>query len=259
LYLLNSPFLLERARSLAARPEVATAPSAEERVDALHRLVFARPATARERELGARLATAGIAEAVAPKPMNWAYGVGVFDAPAGQLKNFEPLPKFTGSAWQLGDGPAAARLTATGGYAGADPAQALVRRWTSPVEAVVRVTGKIQHMGNEGDGVRAVIVSSRAGELAAFNVKQSSAEATLAQIHIKPGDTLDFLVLCRADAAHDAFNWSPVIRRDPPAAEPERNEWNAAVDFSGPPPVPLTAWEKYAQVLLLTNEFAFVD
>ena len=31
------------------------------------------------------------------------------------------------------------------------------------------------------------------------------------------------------------------------------------IEFSGPPVIPLTCWEKYAQVLLLTNEFAFAD
>jgi hypothetical protein len=39
-------------------------------------------------------------------------------------------------------------------------------------------------------------------------------------------------------------------------------EWNAKKEFGGPPPEdrkPLTAWEKYAQVLLLSNEFMFVD
>jgi hypothetical protein len=38
-------------------------------------------------------------------------------------------------------------------------------------------------------------------------------------------------------------------------------EWNAKQDFSGPKeiPSPLNAWEKYAQVLLMSNELAFVD
>ena len=42
----------------------------------------------------------------------------------------------------------------------------------------------------------------------------------------------------------------------------EPTEWSAIKDFSGamaPPPPPLSPWEKYCQVLLETNEFAFVD
>jgi len=36
-------------------------------------------------------------------------------------------------------------------------------------------------------------------------------------------------------------------------------EWNAATQFAGPPPAPQTPLEKYAQTLLLTNEFFFLD
>ena len=35
--------------------------------------------------------------------------------------------------------------------------------------------------------------------------------------------------------------------------------WSAEEDFRGPAPRPLTIWERYAHVLLETNEFAFVD
>jgi len=47
-----------------------------------------------------------------------------------------------------------------------------------------------------------------------------------------------------------------------PSADDTR-EWNAKTDFSGPQKAPekrpLTNWEKYAQVLLLSNELMFVD
>ena len=38
-------------------------------------------------------------------------------------------------------------------------------------------------------------------------------------------------------------------------------KWDARAEFNGPLPAPqhLDAWEQYAQVLLLANEFAFVD
>ena len=43
------------------------------------------------------------------------------------------------------------------------------------------------------------------------------------------------------------------------AGRPSPNMGNASSDIQGPPPPTLTPWEAYAQVLLLTNEFAFVD
>ena len=34
--------------------------------------------------------------------------------------------------------------------------------------------------------------------------------------------------------------------------------WNSAKDFQGPPPLRLDAWARYTQVLLNTNEFAYL-
>jgi hypothetical protein len=42
---------------------------------------------------------------------------------------------------------------------------------------------------------------------------------------------------------------------------PKKDLWSAQADYDGPQKSsePLNAWEKYAQVLLLSNEFMFVD
>jgi hypothetical protein len=52
LFLLNSPFAVEQARGLAARPEVAAAPDEAAKTVALYRLIFARPPTADEIKVG---------------------------------------------------------------------------------------------------------------------------------------------------------------------------------------------------------------
>jgi len=55
-----------------------------------------------------------------------------------------------------------------------------------------------------------------------------------------------------------------VIKLKPPgeAGGSDVKEWHSQKGFHGPVPEmaePLDAWEKYAQVLLLSNEFMFVD
>jgi mono/diheme cytochrome c family protein len=52
LFLLNSPFAIEQAQGLAARPEVAAAESDAAKIAALYHLVFTRPPTAEELSLG---------------------------------------------------------------------------------------------------------------------------------------------------------------------------------------------------------------
>ncbi len=71
-------------------------------------------------------------------------------------------------------------------------------------------------------------------------------------MEVQRGDTLDFLVTPGASNEFDSFTWTPQI------TSAERT-WNAKAGFTGPRPASLTAWEKYAQVLLAGNEFVFVD
>ncbi len=51
LFLMNSPFVIEQAKALAARPEVASAPSDAEKVAALYRIVFTRAPNDAERQV----------------------------------------------------------------------------------------------------------------------------------------------------------------------------------------------------------------
>jgi hypothetical protein len=52
LYLMNSPFVLEQARHLVARPEIVRCKGPEERIEQLYRLVYGRRAEPEEVALG---------------------------------------------------------------------------------------------------------------------------------------------------------------------------------------------------------------
>jgi hypothetical protein len=188
------------------------------------------------------------------------------------MKSFNPLPVFNGKAWQGGaDWPDATlgwvQLTADGGHPGNDLQHAVVRRWIAPRDATVAIAGSIVHEVAAGDGIRAFVVSNRHGELRSCEVHNSSAEMAVASVEVKQGDTLDFVVDIRAGLNSDQFKWAPVITVvDAPAGAPAPSRaplaWNAKAEFSGPTPVAaplLTPWEQFVQVLLLSNEFAFVD
>ena len=72
---------------------------------------------------------------------------------------------------------------------------------------------------------------------------------------------IDFVVACGTDTSHDSFSLAPVVRWQPTDANImiDRRVWDYAEDFGPPPPAPLNPLEQYAQVLLLTNEFMFID
>jgi hypothetical protein len=54
LFLMNSPFVVEQARSLIQRPDVANQTRPEQRIDRLYRLLYGRAPDAEELALGVR-------------------------------------------------------------------------------------------------------------------------------------------------------------------------------------------------------------
>jgi hypothetical protein len=185
------------------------------------------------------------------------------------VKEFTSFTHFVGNTWQPGPKLPDAKtafvmLTANGGHPGNDAQHAAIRRWTSPIDGVVKISGTLAHHEKEGDGVRARIVSSRRGELASWNVFQSEAQTSLENVEIKRGETIDFVVDCRGGDLCDSFAWAPMIRvADAPgvAGNDAPEVWNAATNFGGPEKIvrSISPWEKYVQVLLESNEFVFVD
>ena len=276
LFFMNGPFVVEQARALISKTGDTPRKTVEEKIRALYRIIFQREPTTKQIQLGAKFikdAEAESAEHAIPTkiPSAWKYGCGEFDANNKQTKNFQPLPHFTGDAWQGGSTwPDAqlgwAQLTEGGGHAGNDLQHAVVRRWVSSVDGAISIEGMIKHQHPEGHGIRAKIISNQKGSLGEWTLHNQSVETKVENLEVKQGDTIDFLVSIHESLNNNDFLWSPVIKMVGPKAIRDANgyakEWNAKKEFSGPPPEdlkPLTAWEKYAQVLLFSNEFLFVD
>lgn len=266
LFFLNGAFAADRARALAVR--LGERPGVE-RVRQLHRWLYQREATEREIGLGLAFVDAARADAPPPEPpvrvTPWRYGTGEYDATEHRLKAFTPFPHFTGKAWQGGEAwPGGrtgwAQLTAEGGHPGDTRAHASVRRWVAPRDAVVKVSGRLKHEPEAGDGVRAFVVSSRQGELAAATVHHGEADLGVPRVEVRMGDTLDFVVDIGEGLNSDQFLWAPVVGPVEGGGEALRVS-DAAKEFDGPKSGPrqLDPWAQYAQVLLLANEFAFVD
>jgi mono/diheme cytochrome c family protein len=254
LFLLNSPFLARQARALLSR-----VPERPDRVVGLYRLVHGRAPSPRELALARDFLATGVLEKIEVKAGPWSYGYGEVGSD-GRLAAFTPLPHFTGSAWQGGPARPDAKtgwvwLEAKGGHAGNDARHAAVRRWTAPKSGTLAISGTLAHRRPEGDGIRGRIVHSGRGTLATWALHNLEAETSLKGLPVKQGETIDFVVDLgeKGEITWDEFFWAPVLKMD------GGGEWNAAADFAGPGSAALGAWEKLAQVLLLSNEFVFVD
>lgn len=155
-----------------------------------------------------------------------------------------------------------AMLNRLGGHPG-PPGMAVVRRWTSKADSLVSCVGELFHHASTGDGIRAYIISSRQGILWQGDVQDGVIATVFDDSEIRVGDTVDLVVSCLDSDEDDGFRWHPrLYLSGDNAAQFETQDWITRFDFQGPPPTPpepLEPWAQYAQVLLMSNEFMFVD
>ncbi len=269
LFLMNSPFVIEQAKNFVDRPDFKAATTEAQRLRLLYKLAFQREPTREETEL-ARQFTSG--QAVEPAPTgatNWMFGYGAFDEGSQRVKPFHRLPFFDGRAFQGGPALPDPKLgwvvvSGTGGHPGNDQKHAAIRRWIAPHDGIITINGTLDHPVAAGDGVRGRIVSSQLGVLGKWLVHNKKGETKIENVAVKQGDKIDFVTDCFGDMNSDSFTWSPTIRflADGKTVPGQRMEWSAANDFAEAARAmhpTLDAWQKYAQVLLLTNELVFVD
>ncbi len=274
LFLMNSPFIRGQAEQLAARLPAGSGMDAGA-VGALYRRVLQRDPKPGEVELAQRFITD--AQTLQTPAFLWRYGSAhvwkdeetgrVALAEFREFKHFEkrgggsrwlPGPKLPDPAWSY------CHWNATGGHAGEGDVAAAAQ-WTAPFDAEIRISGSLSVPGEAGNGVHGWIVSSSSGNLfdAQAGVK-SSVPMGVAKMQVKKGEALTFAVTSEGDSSSDGFSWAPVITRFLPDGRTELLT-DAKRDFCGPdhwpagrvrPQSPLS---QLAQVLLMSNEFQFVD
>ena len=231
LYLMNSPFVGELARSIVHREDVKNKVDEEQRIEMLYQICFQRLPVPLETKIGMRFLEeqSGIKGSDA-KPI-WQYGYGQYNAKTRQVSFFK-LPNYaSGGQGMMGgnrmnnaatgyyDGGtnnrlAGLKLTSTGGTAST---LAVIRRFTAPVDGTLAIDGTFSQSANSaGDGVTGYIVHSRTGQVGpAHNLAgKTRSVATAAKVDVKKGDTIDFIVDNggKGNAIGDTFAWAPTLR-----------------------------------------------
>jgi hypothetical protein len=268
LFMMNSPFVAEQARTLVNRPEVKNAANDAARVKAIYQLLYQRDPDADELKLAVTFAERNAAmqpkQAITP---GWQYGYGWFDPLVNRAKDFKRInqPKdkrySPGAAYpdkQFGH----LSITPNGGHTGPTPQLGSVRRWVAPADGFIRIKATLAHGSKNGDGVRGRIVSSRGGKLGEWTVLNNKVATNLDKLEVKLGETVDFVVECGKESSFDSYTWAPVITLiGDYDVNLSKRSWNAEKDFGTKEKTvaPLGSLEKFAQVLLLSNEMAFVD
>ena len=268
LFGMNHPFVVSQAKALLNRPDVKSGDHAT-RIRRLYAHLFQRAPTADELDFALRFVDVDDAPviAVVDHSKSWQYGYGEWDDKAGKLKSFTPLPHFTGSAWQgaeawPNEALGWAQLTATGGHPGNDRKHAVVRRWTAPEEGSFTVRSTLLHQPGAGDGIRAFVCHSEQGKLRTLELHHDTADIHFDNVRCHAGDTIDFIVDINKGLNSDQFLWAPSILQagtTGSGGDAGAQTWSAEKDFAALPGARLNTWEQLVQVLMLANEFMFVD
>ena len=278
LYLMNHGFVTRRAEHVARLSENDPDASDVGRIISLYRHIYGRDPSVAELADAQAFVTESQSEFISdpqatrqlsPEDARWKYGTGQMDPDQNRVVAFAPLPHFDGRRWwQRADHTwQDAFLDGQGGRPGRETA--VIRRWEAPKDSVgVRyiLRGTFVAGPHMGDGVDIYVVSSREGLLKTVGRDEAgSMDIHVDNLQIKPGDVIDLVVAPRKENAFDDFSWSPRIVEvgtnaagSPYAA----NEWRSDEAFSRSIPYwdgGLDPWEQLAQVLLMSNEFMFVD
>jgi hypothetical protein len=262
LFLMNNEFVVEQARNLATRPELSAQKDDASRVKLIYQTLLGRVPDADELAMGVRYLQANMA-AKAPERAEgtWRYGYGGFDEKTNRVTAFTALPTFKDNSYRAGTEfphPTLGYVTlnGNGGHTGRDSAHAAIRRWVAPQDGVVSIKGAAGHTQKEGDGLELRIVSSRSGSLGNWTIHNSRSTTDAQNVAVQKGDTIDFVASCRGSDSHDSFEWTvDIVLANGPS-------WSSQAQFAAPPgapPKPLPFLARYAQALMMSNEFFFVD
>ncbi|WP_198000378.1 PSD1 and planctomycete cytochrome C domain-containing protein [Gimesia alba] len=272
LFLMNHPLVLKAAQILGEAAEDTANPTAG--IQQLYQKILQRAPTQEElSDMRAYLETDQAPLKQAPIASQWEYGYGAYDLKTNTLSHFKTIPHWNGKQYQGSDRLPDPKigwvfLDKTGGHPGNDMNHVAVIRWRAPETMTVSIKGSFKHELPQGNGVRGRVLIAGKQTLGPWTIHQKSVETNLDQVKLKKDQTIDFIVDIADNLGFDTFIWSPEISVQPvqTAATSKTDNgqqpvkhWNYSQDFREPDKIRITPWQSLAQILLLSNEFQFID
>jgi mono/diheme cytochrome c family protein len=270
LLMMNSPFVIEQAKAMMMRPEIAAAKNARQRIVQLYRWLYGRSPNADEISLGLRYVNDPANSEDSGTRFDdrkcgaWQYGQGDYDEKAQRVKTFNHFEWYLNGEWRNTPMPGDPRsspaiLNSKGGLSYDGKSNALIRRWLAPFDGRVAIDGVLEQNFENGcrkcEGVQGSVVSSRSGRAGDWTAGPGKIGTTVKEIAVRRGDTIDFVIDAGKGGSGNGFKWSVTIKQLDGASE----EWISVRDFRNPTVSSLNAWERYAQVLLAAAEFLIID
>jgi hypothetical protein len=269
LFLLNHPQTYELAAEIADSIRQQSGDDLDRQTElTFERVLGRRPTSDEISQSKIFLATATEAyEAPIDRRAVWSYGYSKLSENQDRPTDFHPLQWFQDERFQPNEKHPSedefghASISAWGGHTPNDVQTAVVRRFTAPRSGKVVIRESVRHPSDQGDGVRFAtwIPDRRIRDVVKKNTSESFDSKTFS---IKAGETIDFVARCGGDASFDTFEWKVQIVLQMPDGTTLSTQSDK--DFADNRAVKqdlrsLDRLSQLAQVLLMSNEFAFID
>lgn len=269
LYLLNSGQVYFLAQRIAAEVRRSAGGDRRRQVESVVQRVLSRSPNDEERERMIEFLqqpATPFETPIDPRTL-WSYGQGRMETERNRIEDFEPLGTFSKGVYQAEEKfPAQgeigfASLSAEGGHPPRASNRAVVRRFTVPFDGRVTIRGQYGHRSRQGDGVH---LDVWVGDQRVFSKGAKSNNTPMPPLkrRVKAGQVIDFSVSNQKDDRFDGFDWRVTVSL---VGDDDRKiDSESEKDFYGGPPLKsegqrLGRLAQLAQVLLWSNEFAFVD
>lgn len=263
LVLMNSDIMMNLldgfSKSSESEPD-STEAKPHDAIGALFKKILSRQPTSTERKAIKDFCAVAVTELPGTPENCWRYGYGKINKELNRTSAFRLLPLFQDGRWMGSEGKLPDKdlgwthLSSGGGHPGEGLDRSAIRRWVAPRAGSVYVEGKLKHAADQGDGIHGAVIIRSRKSMGNWDVRHGETETKTEPIRVKVGETIDFVVTAKSDTNSDSFEWtSQVIFKDDPQM------FDSQKNFVGTRSVALDRWQQATQVLLLSNEFCFVD
>lgn len=255
LFLLNSNFIMKSSQMITSGLK---AKGKEERIAELFKNIYSRkPAPEEVKFCLDYLAEAErtFKEKAVPE---WIFGYATLTDDK-MLKDFVRFKFFNKSRWQVSQHfpdkqVGYAMLSDKGGHPG--KTKAVVRRCRIHKDGQLSIKGAVKHKNDKGNGVRVVILHNGTlmGE---WDCKTQTISTNCENIDVKAGDIIDMVVDAKSNPTSDSFEWPLEMQLK---SNSKVEEFSTVDSFFDKKTVrDYSSWEGLAQVLMMSNEFLYVD
>ena len=179
----------------------------------------------------------------------------------GQLGQFQKFDNYKDKSWKFkGKYPHPkyeyATLNTNGGHPGGN--FPVVRRMSIFEDGEMVLEGSLKHPKEQGDGVKATLFVN-GKQLQSWHSHNNSVNTNSNSFHVNSGDVIEFAVEPGKNHSFDSYTWDKKLKLTVAGKSKDLDLQDSYSGKQGATSATYSVWDALAQVMLMSNEFLYVD